>query len=68
MKVILLILLILLLVIVFVVSWRLIDAVIYPIVRKAEFTYQKEIEQGGIVEEEFNKLEKEEITIKSPFG
>ncbi|AVP65502.1 alpha/beta hydrolase [Clostridium botulinum] len=68
MKVILLILLILLLVIVFVVSWRLTDVVIYPIVRKAEFTYQKEIEQGGFVEEEFNKLEKEEITIKSPFG
>ncbi|NFJ21094.1 alpha/beta hydrolase [Clostridium botulinum] len=68
MKVILLILLILLLAIVFVISWRLTNVVIYPIVRKAEFTYQKEIEQGGFVEEEFNKLKREEITVKSPFG
>lgn len=68
MKVILLILLISLLGIVFVISWRLTNVVIYPVVREAKFTYEKEIEQGGFSEGEFNKLEKEEITIKSPFG
>ncbi|EJO5347450.1 alpha/beta hydrolase [Clostridium botulinum] len=68
MKTVLLMFLILMLVVVFVVSWKLTNVVIYPIVRKAESTYKKEIEQGGFIEEEFNKLERKEINIKSPFG
>lgn len=64
----LLIFLVLILVAIFMVSWRLTNIVIYPTVRNPQHTYEKEIEQGGFIEEEFNKLEREEITIKSPFG
>lgn len=61
-------LVILLLIAVIVVSIYFSGAVIHPITFLFQETYDKEVESGKIIPEQFNSFKKEEVTITSPYG
>jgi uncharacterized protein len=42
--------------------------IVYPKTWKVEASFQKQVEEGKLIEEEFNALPKQELSIHSPYG
>ena len=59
---------ILIIITIFIIGWHFSSLIIYPKVKKYNYTYNDEVEKGKIDVDKFNNLEKQEIYIDSPYG